>query len=127
VTVRARILIVEDNPINRRLVHDLLVLRGHEVVEAASVEEARERLGEAPDLVLMDLQIPGGGGERMLDEIRADPSREHLPVIVVTAAAMRGDRERLLRAGFDAYVSKPIDIMTFGPMIEGFLPKGATP
>lgn len=117
-----KILVIEDNDINRRLLRELLVHRGHEVVEACSFGEACDRLGEGlPDLVLTDLQIPGGGGERVLAEIRADPGRRELPVIVVTAAAMRGDRERLLHAGFDAYLSKPIDVVTFGPTVESFL------
>ena len=121
---RARILLVEDNPSNRLLVRDILSVRGHEVIEAVTAEEARIRLRPPPDLVLMDLQIPGGvDGEQLLHEIRDDPELAHLPVIVVTASAMAGDRERLLEAGFDAYMSKPIDTRAFGPAIEAHMKK----
>jgi two-component system cell cycle response regulator len=71
--------------------------------------------------VLLDVQIPGGGGELVLHELRALASWSTLPVIAVTALAMGGDRERLLAAGFDGYLSKPIDTRTFGSVIESFL------
>jgi two-component system, cell cycle response regulator DivK len=122
---RAKILIVEDNPLNLRLVRDLLEFRGHEIEAAATISEARERLlSFQPDLLLVDVEVPGGGGSQLLREIRADPSRADLPVIAVTAQAMQGDRERLLKSGFDAYFSKPIDTRAFGPAIESFLKKG---
>lgn len=123
----ARILVVEDHPLNRKLVRDILEHRGHEIIEATSVAEGRERLREArPDLVLLDVHMPGGGGEILLAEIRSspDPALARLPVLAVTALAMRGDRERLLRAGFDGYFSKPIDTRRFGPEVEAFLPTG---
>jgi CheY-like chemotaxis protein len=120
--VKARILVVEDNPLNLRLVRDILEYRGHEVVSAGSVPEARVRLAEAaPDLVLLDIQIPGGGGELLLREIRAHPELARRPVVAVTALAMDGDRERLLAAGFDGYLSKPIDTRAFGPAVEAYL------
>lgn len=116
----SRILVVEDNALNLQLVRDILEYRGHEVVSAASVPEARSRLIETrPDVVLLDIQLPGGGGETLLDEIRS--ATPDLPVIAVTALAMDGDRERLLKAGFDGYLSKPIDTRTFGPTVESFL------
>lgn len=119
----ARILVVEDNPLNRRLVQAILVHRGHEVLEATTVDEglaaARAR---PPDVAVIDIQLPGGGGERLLREIRATPALARLPCVAVTAFAMHGDRERLLAAGFDAYVSKPIDTAAFGPLVESFLP-----
>lgn len=118
----ARILVVEDNPLNLQLVRDILEYRGHQIDSAASVPEARERLERArPDLVLLDIQLPGGGGERLLEEIRGNVGLAGLPVIAVTALAMEGDRERLLGAGFDGYLSKPIDTKTFGPAVESFL------
>ena len=119
---RARILVVEDNAMNRRLVRDVLAFRGHEVVEAASVAEARAHLAEAPvDLVLLDIQLPGGSGVELLAELRADPARAELPVVAVTAYAMASDRDRLLAAGFDGYIAKPIDTRAFGPEVEGYL------
>lgn len=123
---RGRILLVEDNALNRRLVRDLLVYRGHEVIEATNGSEARERLKDEPDLVLMDLQLPGESGEQILREIRSRDEHRGLPVIVVTASAMQGEKERLLAAGFDAYLSKPIDTRTFGTVVESFLVEGAS-
>jgi CheY-like chemotaxis protein len=118
----ARILVVEDNPLNRLLVHDILELRGHAVVEAATVDEARVQLDrERPDLLLLDVQIPGGGGEAVIREVRQRPELAHLPIIAVTSLAMPGDRERLLSIGFQGYLSKPIDTRTFGAAIESYL------
>lgn len=126
--MRARILVVEDNALNLQLVRDILEYRGHEIEFAATLPEARERLNDArPDLVLLDIQLPGGGGEKLLQEIRGTAALADLPVIAVTALAMEGDRERLLGAGFDGYLSKPIDTRTFGPSVESFLKrKGAS-
>jgi CheY-like chemotaxis protein len=116
------ILLVEDNPMNRILVRDILSRRGHEVIEAGSVQEGRDRLAAAvPDIVLLDIQIPGGGGEALLLQIRADPRLARVPVIAFTAYAMRGDRERFLAAGFDGYVSKPIDTRKFGAEVEAYV------
>ena len=121
----ARILIVEDNPLNRLLVHDILELRGHEVIEAATVDEARRALAERrPDLLLLDVQIPGGGGEAVIRDVRARPGLIDLPIVAVTSLAMPGDRERLLSIGFQGYLSKPIDTRTFGPSIETYLGGG---
>lgn len=118
----ARILVVEDNSLNRQLVHDLLELRGHHVIEAATVEEARALLdGEPPDLLLLDVQIPGGGGEAVIREVRLRPRLAQLPIVAVTSLAMPGDRERLLSIGFQGYLSKPIDTRTFGAAIETYL------
>lgn len=117
------ILIVEDNPMNRMLVRDILAHRGHETREACNVAEAESILREAdvPDIVLLDVQIPGGGGEAVLRAMRADPRYAEVPIVAVTAFAMSGDRERLLAAGFDAYVSKPIDTRVFGPTVESLI------
>jgi CheY-like chemotaxis protein len=124
----ACILVVEDNPVNLRLVCDILQYRGHRTLEAGRVEEGREQLRRSvPDLILLDLQIPGGGGELLLREIRENPTLKHLPVIAFTAFAMRGDANRLLKAGFDAYMSKPIDTRTFCPEIEVYLGKRHEP
>jgi len=118
----ARILVVEDNPMNSMLVRDILQHRGHEVLEAATIEAGRAMLrGASIDLVLMDVEFPGGGGVALLREIRDDPSLAQLPIVAVTALAMRGDRERLVAAGFDGYISKPIDTRAFGPTVEAFL------
>jgi len=118
----ARILIVEDNPLNRLLIHDILELRGHEVIEASTVDEARRALAATrPDLLLLDVQIPGGGGEAIIREVRKREDLNDLPIIAVTSLAMPGDRERLLSIGFQGYLSKPIDTRTFGAAIESYL------
>jgi two-component system cell cycle response regulator DivK len=123
---RARILVVEDNALNRLLVHDLLELRGHHVIEAATVEEARQALDlERPDLLLLDVQIPGGGAEAVIRDARRRPGFEAIPIVAVTSLAMPGDRERLLGSGFQGYLSKPIDTRTFGAVVESFLQRGA--
>jgi CheY-like chemotaxis protein len=118
----ARILVVEDNPLNRLLVHDILELRGHAVVEAATVDEACALLAtERPDLLLLDVHIPGGGGEAVIREVRQRADLADLPIVAVTSLAMPGDRERLLSIGFQGYLSKPIDTRTFGAAIESYL------
>lgn len=116
-----RILVVEDDPWSRRIVTDLLEMKAHEVLAADSVERAREMLGRAPELVLLDIHVPGGGGEALLAEIRAHATLRDLPVIAFTASAMAGDRERFLRQGFTSYLSKPIDVRAFGEIIERYL------
>jgi two-component system, cell cycle response regulator DivK len=114
---RARILIVEDDALNRLLVHDLLELRGHEVVEAATVDEARRALDDGRlDLLLLDVQIPGGGAEAVIRHARGASGSLEIPIVAVP-----GDRERLLGSGFQGYLSKPIDTRTFGAVIESFL------
>jgi CheY-like chemotaxis protein len=117
-----RILIVEDNPTNRLLFHDILQLRGHDVLEAATVDEARAVLADSkPDLLLLDVQIPGGGGEAVIRDVRKRHDLAQMPIVAVTSLSMPGDRERLLSIGFQGYLSKPIDTRTFGAAIEAFL------
>ena len=123
----SRILVVEDHPLNRRLVRDILEFHGHEVVEAHDVPQAHAQLNEhRVELVLLDIQIPGGGGEVVLRTIRNDPTISNLPVVAVTAAAMSGDRARLLAIGFDGYISKPIETKTFASVVEGYIAKRGT-
>lgn len=117
----AKILVVEDDPWSQRIVCELLEMRGHEVLAADSVGSARGELAKRPELVLLDIHIPGGGGEQLLREIRAERTFDGLPVIALTASAMTGDRERFLRQGFTAYMSKPIDVKTFGQTVEYYL------
>jgi two-component system cell cycle response regulator DivK len=118
----ARILVVEDNLLNRLLVRDLLGLNGHEIAEAASVPEGRAALAAARfDLVVMDIHLPGGGGQTLLREIRADERLTRLLVVAVTALAMPSDRQALLGQGFDGYISKPIDTATFAGELESIL------
>lgn len=114
----ASILIVEDSPDNMKLFRALLTLRGHQVTGLSGGEGLLEVIGRsAPDLVLMDIQLPGKDGFALLEEIRASPHRG-LRVVALTAHAMSGDRERALEAGFDGYITKPIDIRSFPELVR---------
>lgn len=117
----ARILVVEDDEWSRRIVVEVLEMRGHDVLQAADAASARAALLQGPDLVLLDIQFPGGNGVDILLEVRASPTLATVPVIALTASAMRGDRERFLRQGFTAYMSKPIDVKTFAQTVESYL------
>lgn len=109
----ATILIVEDSPDNMRLLRALLALREHAIVGLTSGEGLLPTIESAkPALVLMDIQLPGKDGFQLLGEIRASPHRA-LRVVALTAHAMAGDKERALQAGFDGYITKPIDIRAF--------------
>ena len=109
------VLVVEDNEHNLKLTCDLLRFEGIETAVARTVADgvalARSLL---PDLVLMDLRLPDGSGIDALDRLRAHEATASLEVVVVTSSAMVGDRERLLAAGFDGYIAKPIEARTFG-------------
>jgi CheY-like chemotaxis protein len=119
---KSLILLVEDNPLNRQLVRDILIYRGHEVLEAATVSEAKLKLEQAkPDLVLLDIQIPGGGGEVLFKQIRERPELADVPVIAITAFAMPSDVARFRRLGFDAYLSKPIDTRQFASQVQALI------
>jgi len=108
------ILIVEDNEKNLKLVRDVLQVKGHSTLEATTAEEgiriAAERM---PDLVLMDIQLPGMNGIGALRVLRADPATAAIPVIAVTASVMQQDRNLITDAGFDGYVAKPISLKEF--------------
>jgi CheY-like chemotaxis protein len=117
-----RILVVEDNPLNLKLIRDVLQVAGYDVIEAHTGEEglhlARE---DPPDLVLMDLQLPGIDGTETLRRLRQDSLARKVPVVAVTAFAMAEDRERAALAGFDGYIEKPISVRALPGQIEGFL------
>jgi two-component system, cell cycle response regulator DivK len=116
------ILVVEDNDKNRKLVRDVLTATGYRLAEAETGEEgvrlARER---DPDLVLMDIQLPGINGIEALRQLRADPATAAIPIVAVTASAMTQDRQKILAAGFDAYQSKPISIRPFLELVRDVL------
>ena len=119
-----RILVVEDNELNLKLVRDVLGYAGYEVVEARTGEQGVELAAEClPDLVLMDLQLPGIDGIEAL-RVRASPLTQDVPVVAVTAFAMREDRERALRAGFDGYLEKPFGVRELPGQVR-FLPTGS--
>lgn len=120
----ARILVVEDNDRNMKLVRDVLQFAGFEVVEARTGEQGVELARECrPDLVLMDLQLPGIDGEEALRQLRQDAETADVPVIAVTAYAMKEDRERTRRAGFDGYVTKPLSVRSLPQQVRGYLTK----
>jgi CheY-like chemotaxis protein len=104
------VLIAEDNPVNRELLRELLEIRGYAVIETCNGQEAMEQLQKGqPDILLLDLNMPVLDGFGTIERIRKHPRYRTLPVLAVTAYAMRGDREKILTAGFDGYLSKPID------------------
>ena len=106
-----RILVVEDNELNMKLFRDVLVATGYRTLEATTGGEAVELATEhAPDLVLMDIQLPDLGGVQALGRLRANDRTASIPVLALTAQAMDGDRERFLAAGFDGYLSKPVNV-----------------
>jgi two-component system, cell cycle response regulator DivK len=121
-----RILVVEDNPKNLKLVRDVLTYSGFEVIEATSGEDG-VRLAhlEQPDLILMDLQLPGIDGTEALRQIR-EIDDGHVPVVAVTAFAMNEDRDRAFDSGFDGYVEKPISVRTLPQQVRDFLELGGS-
>jgi two-component system cell cycle response regulator DivK len=116
------ILVVEDNDMSRKLVRDLLAVKGYTVVEAETGEEgvrlAQER---GPSLVLMDIRLPGIDGIQALRRLRAEVATRGIPVMAMTASVMAGDRQRVLDAGFDAFQSKPIKLKDFLAVVEELL------
>jgi two-component system cell cycle response regulator DivK len=108
------VLIVEDNAKNLKLVRDILQVKGYATLEATTAEDGiRLALERKPDLVLMDIQLPGMNGIDALRVLRADPAAAAIPVIAVTASVMQQDRKMITDAGFDAYVGKPISLNEF--------------
>lgn len=123
----SKILIVEDSPDNMALFRTLLTLRGHEVVGLSGGDGMLETIErEQPALVLMDIQLPGKDGFALLSEIRRSP-HAGLRVLALTAHAMHGDRERALEAGFDGYITKPIDIRAFPVQVQHAVAGSQTP
>lgn len=104
------ILVVEDNPVNMRLVRLLLRAHGYLVQEASTGQDALAALqAGTPDLILLDMQLPGLDGFTLAAMLKSDAQTRHIPVVAITAFAMKGDAERILATGCDAYVPKPID------------------
>ena len=117
------ILVVDDNPLNAKLMRVLLFSAGFQVETAANGAEARLAVNrQIPSLILMDLQMPDIDGYTLTEEFKARPELRSVPVVAVTASAMRGDEERALSRGCDGYISKPIDTRTFVRTVSRFLP-----
>jgi two-component system cell cycle response regulator DivK len=119
---RGTILYIEDNRDNRSLVRRVLESEGYAVLEAANAEDALTslRVG-SPDLILMDINMPGMDGYTLTAQIKSMPDYSRIPIIAMTANVMRGDRERSLEAGCDGYIQKPIDIDILSQQIERFI------
>ena len=123
-----RILVVEDNERNLKLIRDVLQFAGYEIIEATSGEQGVALAQDCePDLVLMDLQLPQMDGTEALRLLRESPRTRDVPVVAVTAFAMREDRERAFGAGFDGYLQKPISIRALPEQVRGFLAGKGSP
>jgi CheY-like chemotaxis protein len=120
-----RILVVEDNERNLKLVRDVLQYAGYDILEARTGEQGVELAQRSsPHLVLMDLQLPGIDGEQAFRLIRDDSRTSGIPVVALTASAMKDDRARVLRAGFDGYLEKPINVRALPAQVLAFLSRG---
>ena len=116
------ILIVEDNEQNMKLARDVLQAKGYTTLEAVTGEEGVKLAQERkPDLVLMDIQLPGINGVEALQRLRADPQTTKIPVMALTASVMQADRAQFTAAGFDAFVSKPISLREFLTAVQQLL------
>ncbi len=119
----SRVLVVDDQPDNRRILRDLLTSVGHEVIEATDGEEAVAAAeAQVPDLILMDVQLPGIDGYEATRRIKAKPTLRRIPLIVVTSYALSGDEAKALAAGADAYVSKPFSPRALLAKVREYLP-----
>jgi CheY-like chemotaxis protein len=119
---RALILVVEDNPSNQLLASSVLERAGYEVELAESSVQALERVAaRLPDLILMDVQLPGMDGLSFTKVLKSAPETAGIPIVALTAHAMSGDREEALKAGCVGYIAKPIDTRTFGDQVREFL------
>jgi two-component system cell cycle response regulator DivK len=127
VSVSPLILIVEDNPRNLRLARDVLNHGGYRTIEAGSAEDglALARTHQ-PELVLMDVQLPGMDGVQALGSLRGDPATVGIRVVALTAQAMKGDRARFLAAGFDGYLEKPLSVRDLPGQVAAMLARPVT-
>ena len=120
-----KILIVEDNEKNMKLVRDILVHQGHQVLEAVTGEAGVQlALAERPDLVLMDIQLPDISGVTALQRIREDKSLDAVPVLAVSASVMPDEQQRIVSSGFDAFIAKPLSLKPFLATVNEALASG---
>lgn len=123
-----RILVVEDNEKNLKLVRDVLQYKGYEILEARTGEQGVElALAFLPHLVLMDLQLPGINGEQAFQLIRDNERTSGIPIVALTASAMKDDRARVLQAGFDGYLDKPISVRALPDQVLQYLNRKDVP
>lgn len=120
-----KILIVEDNPVNMELATDLLEVAGYVILQAVTAEEGIELAkAELPNLLLIDITLPGMDGLSATAVLKQDSAAGHIPIVALTAQAMKGDQEKALAAGCDGYISKPIDTRAFAKTVAGFIGRG---
>ncbi|OHC01504.1 MAG: two-component system response regulator [Planctomycetes bacterium RIFCSPHIGHO2_12_39_6] len=118
------VMVVEDNEKNRKLMRVVLKAKGYNVIEAATGEEALNILkNQKPDIILMDIQLPGIDGITLIKQIKGTTNLQDIPIIAVTAYAMKGDEEKIMEAGCDAYVSKPINTQELPLIVEKYIKK----
>jgi CheY-like chemotaxis protein len=119
-----KILIVEDNPVNLKLIKVLLAKEGYSILAAGDAEQALEVLKvDKPRLILMDIQLPGMDGLTLAKKLKDDPATNDIVVVALTAYAMKGDEEKAKAAGCDGYLTKPIDTVNFPSQVAGYLKK----
>jgi len=122
--ISQRILIVDDNVTNLKLASDVLAFDGYEILNASDAESAQDIIRSTPpDLILMDIALPGMDGLTLTRLLKADDATRHIVVVALTASAMKGDDARARDAGCDGYITKPIDTRTFPSAVAGYLPK----
>jgi two-component system cell cycle response regulator DivK len=120
---RKTVLIVEDNELNMKLFHDLLEAHGYATIEARTGREALALARKSrPDLIIMDIQLPEVSGLQATKQLKADPQLAQIPVIAVTAFAMKGDEERIRAGGCEDYIAKPISVAGFLEKVKRYLP-----
>ena len=122
-----KVLIVEDNELNMKLFHDLLDSQGYEILQTREGMQAMAMARQhMPDLILMDIQLPEISGLEVTKWLKDDEELAHIPIIAVTAFAMKGDEERIRQGGCEAYISKPISVMHFLETVKKHLSQLAT-
>jgi two-component system, cell cycle response regulator DivK len=120
----ARVLVVDDHELNLKLLQHVLEYEGHEVVVAETLAAAERAFDQAkPALIVLDVELPDGDGLDLARRVKSMPPAESCVIVACTADAMKGDRERVLAAGCDAYVSKPIDTREFAALVASMLPE----
>jgi len=120
------ILVVDDNPLNVKLLRILLTKEGYEVQTAPDAEEALRLLATyRPKLILLDIQLPGMDGFQLVRKLRADPSLRSVKVVAVTSYAMKGDEQKAIDAGFDGYIPKPIDTRALPDAVKKYVTKAS--
>jgi CheY-like chemotaxis protein len=124
-TRKTIILVVDDNPANLKLVSDILEFEGYHLLNAGDAEEAQTVIQRTlPDLIFMDIALPGMDGLTLTSKLKAEPRTKDMLIIALTAFAMKGDEQKALAAGCDGYITKPIDTRKLPRQVAGFLERG---